>query len=87
MTRRVGRTLVFGEGTERWSFPDPGHPTVEEAQHSVRYGGDEGKTSGALVLAEVASAVHYLVHTCPTTRLACAKLAEIRRAARAVCEP
>jgi hypothetical protein len=36
--RRASFVVVFGEGEKRWSMADPGHPTVDAAQHETRYG-------------------------------------------------
>ena len=85
--RRASFVVVFGEGAERWSFPDPGHPIVDRAQHLTRYGKpfEAGRTEeekAALVLADTVSAIAYLIHTCPTTKLACEKLAAMRAAVR-----
>ena len=90
--RRASFQIVFGEGTERWSFPDPWHPLVEQAQHRVRYGAPHGRdvapTNGdALVLADTVSALYYLIHTCPSTKLACEKLAKVRAAVRKLGSP
>lgn len=81
--RRASFVIVFGEGAERWSFPDPGHPIVDRALYGLRYGKTLEETdSRALVLADTVSALRYLLHTCPTTKLACEKLAAVRRAIR-----
>jgi hypothetical protein len=81
--RRASFQVVFGDGVHRWSMPDPSHPVVKSAQRCVRYGDTPNKhNSDALVLADVASAIDYLVHTCPTTKLACEKLAAMRAAVR-----
>lgn len=77
-----GWNIVFGEGDERWQFPDPGSERISDANWGARHAGDEGKVRNALILAEVASALHYLVHTCPTTKRACEMLAAVRRAVR-----
>jgi hypothetical protein len=79
--RRGSFRVIFGEGDERWSLGDPGHPIVDNAQHRVRYGVASGN-DGALVLADIVSDMHYLVHVCPDTKQACAKLAALRAAVR-----
>ena len=73
--------LIFGEGEDRWSFPDPGHPIVDRANRSAR-GYDGHPLDTAIVLADVVSALAYLTHDCPSTKIACQKLAAIRRAVR-----
>ena len=78
--RRASFVIVFGEGDRRWSMPDPGHPIVDRAQRETRYGSPT--KSDGLVLADTVSALHYLIHTCPSTKLACEKLAAMRAAAR-----
>jgi len=78
--RRASFAIVFGEGDERWSISDPGHPVVQEAQHRVRY--EVGEHNHSMTLASVASDMAYLVHDCPTTKLACEKLAALRAAVR-----
>ena len=78
--RRASFVIVFGEGDERWSMPDPSHPVVDEAHHRTRYG--TPTESDGLVLADTVSALDYLIHTCPTTKLACEKLAAMRAAVR-----
>ena len=81
--RRASFVVVFGDGTQRWSMPDPGHPIVARAQRRVRYGKPlEEASSDALVLADTASVLAYLIHVCPTTKLACEKLAAMRAAVR-----
>ncbi len=85
--RRASFVIVFGEGDERWSMPDPGHPIVGNANWRARYHKhiDEPRTqldTDALVLADTVSALAYLIHTCPTTKLACEKLAAMRAAVR-----
>jgi hypothetical protein len=78
--RRASFVVVFGEGAQRWSMPDPAHHMVDEAQWRVRYA--DAKPGDALILADTASALAYLIYTCPTTKLACRKLAEMRAAVR-----
>jgi hypothetical protein len=83
VTRRASFVIVFGEGDERWSFPDPGHDIVQQAQHRVRYGQPlEQCNTDALVLGDTVSALAYLLYDCPTTKLAQEKLAAMRRAIR-----
>jgi hypothetical protein len=82
-SRRESFLVTFGEGEQRWSFPDPAHPIVDMAQWRTRYGQPlERASSDALVLADTVSALHYLIHVCPTTKLACEKLAAMRAAVR-----
>lgn len=38
--RRVHNTLVFGEGRERWSIPDPTSEQTGDLLHRCRYGGE-----------------------------------------------
>jgi hypothetical protein len=80
---RASFQIVMGHGAERWQFPDPGHDIVERAQRHVRYGRSIGGGGNkALVLADVASALAYLIYDCPSTTLACEKLAQMRAAVR-----
>jgi len=79
--RRTSYRVTFGEDTERWSLGDPGHPMVENAAYRARYGTPSGN-DGAMLLACIVSDMVYLVHTCPSTRLACEKLAALRAAVR-----
>ena len=78
--RRASFVVVFGNGDQRWSMPDPSHQVVDEAHHRARYG--IPSKSDILVLADNVSALYYLIHTCPTTKLACEKLAVMRAAVR-----
>lgn len=78
--RRASYHVVFGKDAERWQMPDPAHPIVDMAQWRTRYG--TPSASDGLVLADTVSVLHYLIHVCPTTTLACAKLAEMRAAVR-----
>ena len=56
---------------------------VVAAQHHVRYSKPLGEAdTHALVLASIVSDMAYLVHACPTTKLACEKLAAMRAAVR-----
>ena len=89
MNRRApnGSSIIFGEGGERWMCYDPGSRVVQEANWQARHGGDAGKVASALTLASVVSAFAYFVNDCPTTTLACKKLAELRAAVRALPEP
>lgn len=84
--RRVHSRIVFGEGAERWCVNDPGSTSIYEAGHRARHDYDCFKRSHALLLAETVSDFVYLVHTCPTTKLACEKLAKLRAAVRALPE-
>lgn len=79
--RRASYKVVFGEGAEQWSMGDPGHPMVSNAGYRARYGTPSGN-EGALLLASIVSDMHYLVHVCPSTKLACEKLAALRAAVR-----
>ena len=74
--RRGAHRVFIGEGTERWSLADPGHPLVVAAHRRAP------ESATGLMLASVAADMHYLVHTCPTTKLACEKLAAMRAAVR-----
>ena len=73
----------MGTGPEQWSLSDPGHPAVSAAQRHVRYSAPlEPLDPHAIVLAEVASDMAYLIYDCPSTKLACEKLAVMRAAVR-----
>ena len=81
--RRGSFRVFMGTGEEQWSLADPGHPVVSAAQRHVRYSSPLAQLdSHALVLASVASDMAYLVHDCPSTKLACEKLAKMRAAVR-----
>jgi hypothetical protein len=81
--RRGSFKIVFGDGDTRWALGDPCHPIVVAAQHHVRYSKPLGEAdTHALVLASIVSDMAYLVHACPTTKLACEKLAAMRAAVR-----
>jgi hypothetical protein len=83
MMRRASYQIIFGDGANRWSLGDPGHPLVARAQWHARYSKPLSELdSKALLLAELVSDLHYLVYTCPTTKLACQKLALLRTAVR-----
>ena len=79
--KRVRFKVVFGEGTESWSMGDPGHPMVVNAGYRARHGTQSGN-DGAMLLASLVSDLHYLVHVCPSMKLACEKLAALRAAVR-----
>lgn len=58
---------------------------VEEANRRARHAPRSTDFPvDSLLLAEIACDLHYLVHTCPTTKLACQKLAALRAAVRAL---
>lgn len=76
--RRGAWKVIFGEGDERWSMGDPGHPRVREAAHSSL----RPLPPDVGVLASIVSDMRYLVNDCPTTKEACAKLAALRAAVR-----
>ena len=81
--RRGSFKVIFGDGAESWSLTDPGHPRVTEADRRVHWSKPLGEgDADAMVLASVARDMHYLVHTCPSTKLACEKLAAMRAAVR-----
>jgi hypothetical protein len=84
--RRVNWIIVFGEGTNRWQMTDPGSKRAVRADRAYRYGSGATRDDVA-VLASVRSCFAYLVHDCPTTKLACEKLAKLRAAVRALPEP
>ncbi len=77
--RRVHSTLVFNEGPERWSAPDPTHPAMGDARHAARYPLPGQKPNYSC--ASQADIYAYLV-TCGTTKRAVEQLREIRRAIR-----
>jgi len=76
VVRRGAHRVFIGEGDARWSMADPAHPLVVEAHRRA------AESQAGLMLASVASDMTYLVHTCPTTKLACEKLAAMRAAVR-----
>lgn len=78
--RRVHFNLVFGDGDERWSAPDPTHEKMRDARHAARYPLSPYQPN--YNCASQAETYEYLVNTCPTTELAVAKLRMIRRAIR-----
>ena len=81
--RRVAWRVIFGEGAERWSMSDPSHPSVEAAYDTARDAIALGKVDSKIsILSSIASDLNYLINICPTTKLACAKLADIRAAVR-----
>jgi hypothetical protein len=80
--RRGSYRVFIGEGTERWSLGDPGHPLVSKANYDSRYNPTAMTDGQKLTLASITSDFAYLVHTCPTTKLACEKLAAMRAAVR-----
>ena len=83
LVRRGSFRVFMGTGAGQWSLSDPAHPIVSRAQRHVRYSKPLGEAdTHAMVLASVASDMAYLIHTCPTTKLACEKLAAIRAAVR-----
>ncbi len=83
--RRASFVIIFGEGDQRWSMPDPRQKRVSDANRAARYG--ELSHSDGLILASVASAFAYLIHDCPTTKLAIEKLRMMRAAVRALPDP
>jgi hypothetical protein len=82
VARRGSYRVVFGEGERRWSLGDPGHPLVSQADWQARHEPLNTSSSQVLILASIVSDMHYLVHVCPSTKLACEKLAAIRAAVR-----
>lgn len=74
--------IRFGEGSERWSAPDPQDDERGEAMHAARYNFASLTQTQAYQLAEMADAYVYLLVTCPTTEMAIEKVREIRRAVR-----
>ena len=77
--RRGSYRVFIGEGDERWSLADPCHPIVRMAAQSAR---QSELLSPVLALTSVVSDMAYLVYDCPTTLLACQKLAAMRVAVR-----
>lgn len=80
--RRGSYRVIFGEDADRWSMGDPGHPMVCEANRASRYSFATMTQGQAMTLGSIASDFAYLVHDCPTTKLACEKLAAMRAAVR-----
>ena len=78
--RYVADRIIFGEGPERWSFTDPTSERMDEARHAARY--PVPGVAPQYAVAEQADDLAYLLHVCPTTELAVAKLRQIRRAIR-----
>jgi hypothetical protein len=83
MTKRRGAwKIVFGEGTNRWSMGDPGHPRIRQARRAAAHRSLDTTSEDVSVLASIVDDLHYLVHVCPTTKLACEKLAALRAGVR-----
>lgn len=81
--RRGSYRVFIGDGAERWSLADPGHPIAECAEYTIRYGKPFGEADpAAMTLTSFVSDMRYLLYVCPSTKLACAKLAEMRAAVR-----
>ena len=83
LTKRTDHKLVFNEGDERWSFPNPLNPRLEECDRLARGYDGTGDTvprQDALVLASFAAACQWLLVDCPTTERAIEQLRAIRRA-------
>jgi hypothetical protein len=83
LTHRFRHTLVFGEGNQRWSFPNPMSEALSKANRAARgYDGsvDTVSRQDALVLATFVSACLYLLVDCPTTERAIEQLRAIRNA-------
>lgn len=80
--RRGAWKVIFGDGMQRWSLGDPGHPRVREA-FRVAMQNPLGTCTGDVgILSSIVADMQYLVHGCHTTKEACAKLAAIRAAVR-----
>ena len=79
-TRYENGRIIFGEGDERWSFTDPTSERMDEARHAARY--PAPNVAPQYAVAEQADDLAYLLADCPTTKLAVAKLRQIRRAIR-----
>ena len=77
MTRYIAGRIIFGEGPERWSVPDPTDARHSEGRHSARY-----SQPHHISAADQAEAFTYLAAICATTDEAVAKLRQIRRAIR-----
>jgi len=78
--RRIHGHLIFGDGPERWSAPDPTAQVFEDGRHRARYPLPGEKPN--YQVAELADIYAYLVAGCPTTKLAIEKLRAIRKAIR-----
>lgn len=72
--------LYFGNGKEdgKWSVNAPYGDRLCNALHTARYCPNALTPQKAMLLAEIISDYLYLVHDCPTTKLAQEKLACIR---------
>ncbi len=75
-----GGVIVFGEGDQRWSAPDPTAANMNDARHAARYPLPGVKPNYGV--ASQADIYVYLTVDCPTTELAIEKLRAIRRAIR-----
>jgi len=82
--RRGAWKVVFGDGDQRWSMGDPGHPRVSAARHVAAHSPLSTSTGDVSILASIVSDMLYLVHGCPTTKDAVAKLAALRAAVRSL---
>ena len=72
--------IWFGEkDEERWSFSNVDCRRTEEAVKRVKL---EAPIYETTLLLSMISDLHYLIYTCPTTKLACEQLAQIRSAVR-----
>ena len=79
--RRAGWHVIFGDDHGRWQVGDPGSKRAVAAHRACRFGAVAFRDDVA-VLASLRSDFAYLVHDCPTTKLACQKLAALRAAVR-----
>ena len=79
-TRYEHGRIIFGEGDERWSFTDPTSNQAEADRHAARY--PVPGVAPQYGVAGQADDLAYLLADCPTTKLAVAKLRQIRRAIR-----
>jgi hypothetical protein len=82
--RRANWHIIFGEDDTRWQIGDPGCSRIMKARRASLYGPTTREDTA--LLASVVSDFAYLVRYCPTTKLACEKLAQMRAAVRALPE-
>jgi hypothetical protein len=80
----------YVKGGPDWSFPDPGHDRIVQAERRMRFGhlgmSDAPTRVDGLLLASVAETLRWLLHT-SSTKAAVDKLTQMRKAIKKEAAP
>jgi hypothetical protein len=83
--RRIAGIILLNAGPKDYTvWPDPDSEQQDEARHTARYNLSRLTQGQAYDLASAADTWAYLLLDCPTTKQACERVRQLRRAIREI---